>query len=393
MRRREIFTAGAVATTVVAAAPSASAAPDGGTGPGRPPGNGRTTPPGLAAKDTLAFAADDRLKVGCAVAGGGHHRGQDYPDPFTSDEPYREVLAAEFTSLSAENQMKWDHLRPAPDAFAFADSDAIVDFAQANGQVVRGHTLMWHNQNPSWLLEGGYTPERLREILREHIHTVVGRYAGRIQQWDVVNEIVDDSAAFRLEGNIWLRELGVGIIADCFRWAHEADPEAQLFVNDYNVDGINPKSDAYYALIQELLADGVPIHGFSTQGHLSIRYGFPGDLAENLQRFADLGLQTAITELDVRMDLPGGGAPTQAQLEQQADYYRRVTEAALAVDGCDSLTLWGVLDKYSWVPGTFPGEGAATVLWDDFTRKPAYYAVQDALAEASGRAGHPALRR
>ncbi|MGO1259157.1 MAG: endo-1,4-beta-xylanase, partial [Brachybacterium sp.] len=323
----------------------------------------------------------------------GHHTSQPYPDPFTADEPYRELLAAEFTSLSAENQMKWDHLRPTQDTFNFVDADAIMEFAEAHGQVVRGHTLMWHNQNPAWVAEGGFTPEQLRAILKDHIETVVGRYAGRMQQWDVVNEIFDDGAVLRTEGNLWIRELGPEIIADCFRWAHAADPDALLFFNDYNVDGINPKSDAYYALIQELLADGVPVHGFSTQGHLSIRYGFPGDLADNLQRFADLGLQTAITELDVRMDVVEGEEPTEAQLAQQAEYYRRVTEAALSVEGCSSLTLWGVLDRYSWVPGTFPGEGAATVLWDDYSRKPAYYAVQDALAEASGRAGHPALRR
>ena len=392
MRRRQILTAGAVATAAAAIAPTAAAAPGGGGKGPTPPGNGRTGPPGLVKKDNLAFAAGSSLKIGCAVAGGGHHTDASYPDPFTEDRPYREVLASEFTSLSGENQMKWDHLRPAEGEFDFSDGDAIMDFAEANGQVVRGHTLMWHSQNPAWLTEGDFTPEQLREILKDHIVTVAGRYAGRVQQWDVVNEIFDDNAQLRTEGNIWIRELGPEIIADCFRWAHEADPEALLFFNDYNVDGINAKSDAYYALIQELLADGVPIHGFSTQGHLSIRYGFPGDLTENLQRFADLGLQTAVTELDGRMDLPEGGEPTPAQLEQQAEYYRRVTEAALSVEGCESLTLWGVLDKYSWVPGTFPGEGAATVLWDDFSRKPAYDVVQDALAEASGRAGHPALR-
>lgn len=404
MRRRQILTAGAIATTMAAAAPAALAAPGGGGGPGRgagasggggpkkPPGNGRRKPPGLAKKDTLAFAAGSTLKIGCAVAGGGHHTSQDYPDPFTADEAYREVLSAEFTSLSAENQMKWSYLRPDPDTWNLAAADAIMDFAEANGQVVRGHTLLWHSQNPAWLEEGDFTPEQLREILKDHIDTVVGRYAGRMQQWDVANEIFDDNAQMRTSANIWIRELGPEIIADAFRWAHQADPEALLFLNDYNVDGINAKSDAYYGLVQDLLADGVPVHGFSTQGHLSIRYGFPGDLAENLQRFADLGLQTAVTELDVRMDLPDGGEPTPEQLEKQAEYYRRVTEAALSVEGCDSLTLWGVLDKYSWVPVTFPGEGAATVLWDDFSRKPAYDAVQDALAEASGRAGHPALR-
>ena len=241
MRRREILTAGAVATTMAAAAPAA-AAPGRGGGPKKPPGNGRAKPPGLAKKDNLAFAAGSTLKIGCAVAGGGHHTDQDYPDPFTSDEPYREVLAAEFTSLSAENQMKWDHLRPAPDVYDFEDADAIMDFAEANGQVVRGHTLMWHSQNPAWLAEGDFSPEQLREILKDHITTVVSRYAGRMQQWDVVNEIFDDNAQLRLEGNIWFRELGTEIIADCFRWAHEADPDALLFFNDYNVDGINPLS-------------------------------------------------------------------------------------------------------------------------------------------------------
>ncbi|WP_193105017.1 endo-1,4-beta-xylanase [Brachybacterium sp. FME24] len=385
MKRRQILTVGAAtAAATLAAGGAASAAP---------PGNREQTPPGLAKKDNLAWAAGAEIAIGSAVAGGGHHTDESYPPPLTGDADYRDLLGREFTSVSAENQMKWDHLRPEPGAFAFEDADAIMEFAAQHGQVVRGHTLLWHSQNPDWLAEGAYSAEELREILYEHITTVVGRYRGRIQQWDVVNEIMDEAGNLRMSDNIWLRELGTGIIADAFRWAREADPDALLFFNDYNVDGINAKSDAYYALIPTLLADGVPVDGFSTQGHLSIRYGFPGDLAENLQRFADLGLQTAITELDVRMDLPEGVDPTAEQLEQQAEYYRRATEAALSVDGCNSLTLWGFVDTYSWVPITFPGEGAATVLWEDFSRKPAYYAVQDALAAASGRAGHPALRR
>src|SRR5699024_10990337 len=169
MRRRQILTSAAVATTM--AVPAAAAAPGRGRGPTKPPGNGETKPPGLAKKDTLAFAAGSTLKIGCAVAGGGHHTEADYPDPFSSDEPYREVLASEFTSLSAENQMKWDHLRPAPDTYDFTDADAIADFAEANGQVMRGHTLMWHSQNPEWIEEGDHTPEQLREILKDHIFT------------------------------------------------------------------------------------------------------------------------------------------------------------------------------------------------------------------------------
>lgn len=329
---------------------------------------------------SLAHAAAGSLRIGCAVAGGGHHSRESYPDPFTADTAYRELLGREFTSLSAENQMKWDHLRPAAGEFDFSESDAIVDFAHDHDQVVRGHTLLWHNQNPVWLEDGGYSPRRLRALLQEHIETVVGRYAGRIHQWDVANEIFDDRAELRLGENIWLRELGPGIISEAFRWAQQADPTAQLFLNDYNVEGLSAKSDAYHRLAAELLADGVPLHGFSTQGHLSIQQDFPAELAENLRRFEDLGLRTAITELDVRIALPPDGRPTAQQLALQAEYYRRATEAALEAPGCESLTLWGVLDRYSWVPGTFPGEGAATVLWDDLSPKPAYAAVREALA-------------
>src|SRR5690606_33541126 len=201
----------------------------------------------------------------------------------------------------------WEYIHPEPDRYDFEMADAIVDFAEHNGQVVRGHTLLWHSQNPAWLEEGDYSPEELREILHDHITTVVGRYAGRIQQWDVANEIFDEQGNLRTQENIWIRELGPEIIADAFRWTHEADPEAELSFNDYNVHGVNAKSDASYELIQDLLGQGVPVHGFSTQGHLSTRYGFPGDLEENLQRFDALGLSTAITELDVRMDLPESG--------------------------------------------------------------------------------------
>ncbi|MEY9214991.1 endo-1,4-beta-xylanase [Thermobifida halotolerans] len=332
--------------------------------------------------DRLRWAAPDDFLIGTAVAGGGHHLEQDYPDPFTSDRKYRRILAQQFSSVSPENQMKWEYIHPEQDRYDFGMADAIVDFAERNGQAVRGHTLLWHSQNPAWLEEGDFSEEELRAILHDHITTVVGRYAGRIQQWDVANEIFDDQGNLRTEDNIWIRELGPDVIADAFRWAHEADPEAELFFNDYNVEGINAKSDAYYDLIQDLLAQGVPVHGFSTQGHLSTRYGFPGDLEDNLRRFDELGLATAVTELDVRMDLPESGEPTEAQLEQQADYYQQALEACLAVEGCDSFTIWGFTDKYSWVPVFFEGEGSATVMTEDFVRKPAFHALRDTLKDA-----------
>lgn len=269
---------------------------------------------------------------------------------------------------------------PTSDSYEFGPADAIVDFAEEHGQVVRGHALVWHSQNPDWLEEGDATPNELRELLRDHIETVVGRYAGRIGQWEVTNEIFDERGQLRTEENIWLRELGPEIIADAFRWAHEADPDAELFMNDYSVEGINAKSTAYYDLIQEFLADGVPVHGFGAQAHLDIQYGFPNDVEQNLQRFDDLGLATAITEIDVRMTLPEDGAPTPTQLERQADDFRRTLEACLAVTGCRSFTIWGATDRYSWVPVFFDGQGAATITGDDLEPKPAYEALRTTLA-------------
>lgn len=332
----------------------------------------------------LREAAPEGLVIGSAVAGGGHHLDEDYPDPLTGDEEYRELLAQEFSSLSAENQMKWDHLRPSQDEYDFEDADRIVEFAQENGQDVRGHTLLWHSQNPDWLENGDFSEEELRTILQDHIATVVGRYAGQIQQWDVANEIYDDNGNLRTEENIWIRELGEEIIADAFHWAHEADPTAELYLNDYSVEDINAKSDAYYDLAQDLLDQGAPLHGFSAQTHLSLQYGFPSSLQENLERFEALGLGTALTEVDVRMPLDEGAEPTEEQLDQQADYYVRTLEACLNVGSCESYTVWGFPDRYSWVPNTFEGEGAATIFWDDYTPKPAYYALRDTLLEASG---------
>ncbi len=337
--------------------------------------------PGLG-RDRLRRVAPEGLRIGSAAAGGGHHESMPYPDPFTHDHRYRTVLAQEFDSLSPENQMKWEFIHPERDRYRFGPADAIVEFAQKHDQAVRGHTLLWHSQNPAWLENGDFTDEELRQILRDHITTVVSRYAGRIHQWDVANEVFDDNGVLRTRENIWLRRLGPGIIADAFRWAHQADPQAELFFNDYGVESVNAKSNAYYTLIQSLLAQGVPVDGFSVQAHLSIQYGYPRDLQQNLQRFAALGLKTAVTELDVRMVLGADKTPTDAQLAKQADYYRWTLEACLAVSTCNSFTVWGFNDKYSWVPVFFANEGAATLMFEDYRRKPAYYALQNTLVQA-----------
>jgi endo-1,4-beta-xylanase len=360
--------------------------------------NDKPQAPGLAKQDTLRWAAPKDVRIGTAVAGGGHHETMPYPNPFTFDQQYRNVLASEFSSVSPENQAKWEFIHPQRDQYRFAEMDAMVEFAQQNGQVVRGHTLFWHSQNPAWLEQGNFSKDELRSILKDHITTVVGRYAGKIQQWDVANEILNGDGTLRTADNIWIRELGPEIIADAFRWAHEADPAAKLFFNDYGVESINSKSTAYVGLISKLLAEGVPVDGFAVQGHLSTQYGFPGDLKANLQRFDDLGLETAVTEIDVRMNIAAGTKPTEAQVAKQASYYQQALEACLNVEDCKSFTIWGFNDKYSWVPVFFSGQGEATVMWEDYTRKPSYYALQSTLLKANPGgeqrdARHPAYQQ
>jgi endo-1,4-beta-xylanase len=217
----------------------------------------------------------------------------------------------------------------------------------------------------------------LRTAMVDHITNVVGHYEGQLYAWDVVNEALNEDGTLR--NSFWLQKLGESYIADAFRAARAADPDVKLYINDYNTDGTGAKSDGMYRLVQSLQAAGVPIDGVGFQSHLAVQYGFPTNMRQNLQRFADLGLDVAITELDVRMQLP----PTAAKLTTQANYFRDVTNACLAVARCVGVTMWGYTDKYSWVPDTFPGEGAALVADENFQRKPAYTAMHDALAGGS----------
>ena len=336
--------------------------------------------PGVLPSGELLAAAPAELAIGMAVAGGGHHVGTALGtgSPL-GDEDYAGTLASNFSSVTPENQLKWEWVHPARDRFDFEAADEIVDFAEANGQVVRGHALLWHSQNPRWLTSGELSDAELREILREHVTTVVGRYAGRIAQWDVANEIIGDDARLRTGENPFLARFGTEIVADAFRWAHEADPDALLFLNDYSIESVGPKSDAYLELATELLAAGVPLHGMGFQGHLSTQYPAPSGVAANLERFASLGLEIAVTEADVRIPVDGDVAAA-ADLERQAEYFGSLVEGCLAVASCRSFTVWGLSDAYSWVPFFFSGEGAATLLDADFATKPAYAALEAALA-------------
>ncbi|MFF9089504.1 endo-1,4-beta-xylanase [Streptomyces sp. NPDC014991] len=285
---------------------------------------------------------------------------------------YGDITGSQFGSLTPGNAMKWETVEPSQGSFNWTEADQIVAFAQAHDQQVRGHTLVWHSQNPGWLSNGSWTSAQLGSLLQNHISTEVGRYKGRIAAWDVVNEPFNEDGTYR--SDLWYNGLGPGYIANALTWAHAADPDAKLYINDYNVEGVNAKSTALYDLVRSLKEQGVPIGGVGLQAHLILGQ-VPSTLQQNIQRFADLGVDVAITELDVRMQLPADSA----KLARQAADFKSVVAACAAVTRCVNVTVWGFTDADSWVPGTFPGYGAATPYDESYQPKPAYHGIAEAL--------------
>jgi endo-1,4-beta-xylanase len=304
------------------------------------------------------------LHIGAAVG----------PSQLRCEPAYAEVLGREFDMLTTENALKFGPVHPAPSSYDWEDADKIIEYAEEHGMRVRGHTLVWHRQLPSWVEKRKWTREELIEVLHEHITTVVGRYRGRIAAWDVVNEAVEDDGSLR--DTIWLRVIGPEYIEMAFRWAHEADPEARLFYNDYSCEDMGCKSDAVYTLVEGLVDKGVPIHGVGWQMHVALGSSpKPDDVRANLERLGGLGLEVQITEMDVRVR---DSKPR--TLERQADVYADMMQACLDADNCTAFVLWGFTDRHSWVPGFFEGWGWALVFDEEYGPKPAYRRLQEALA-------------
>jgi endo-1,4-beta-xylanase len=303
-----------------------------------------------------ALAEKRDLQIGAAV------------EPSLLQDPeYARVLAREFNLVVAENVMKWGALQTSRGQFNFAPADLLVDFAQKHRMAVRGHNLLWHQQLPRWMY-GSFSTAEMATILREHIQTVMGRYRGRIAYWDVVNEAVGDDTKLRPTPF----EILPDYLEKAFRFAREADPQAKLFYNDYGAEGWGPKSDAIYALLKGLKEKGVPLDGVGFQAHLDLNFSPAAvRMAENLERFAKLGLEIHITEMDVRLS---GSAPKAERLAKQADLYQEVLQICLRQPKCKAFTLWGFTDAYSWRAASEP------LIFDaDYQPKPAYFASQGAL--------------
>ncbi|KAJ1311371.1 hypothetical protein OPQ81_009864 [Rhizoctonia solani] len=289
--------------------------------------------------------------------------GREYAKIATSDE---------FGIYTNENALKWETIEPQPGVFNFTLGDKLFSIAKQNGKKMRGHTLVWHSQLAPWVSANNYTASELKKIMKRHVQTVASHYRGQIYAWDVVNEAFNEDGTYR--ESIWYNTFGEDYIEWAFRWAHEADPYSLKYINDYNFESITPKTDAAVKLVKNLKTKGVPIHGIGVQAHLIVGK-VPSDFEQTLQRFADLSVDVALTELDIRMEMP----VTAEKLTQQGNDYTASVNACLGVKRCVGITVWQITDALSWIPGVFPTEGAA-LPWDEKLKtKPAYNAMRKAL--------------
>jgi endo-1,4-beta-xylanase len=309
-----------------------------------------------------------------------------------SEPAYASTLAREFNMVEPEDALKWEVVHPARDSFDFSQADQLMDFATLHDIKMRGHALAWHRQNPKWLTEAKYTPSELAEILEKHIKTVVGHYRGKIFAWDVVNEAFDELHPGQLRSTIWGDQPGIGLaskqehsyIEQCFRWAHEADPQALLFYNEAEAEAMNPKSDAIYAMVRDFRQRSVPIDGVGLQMHIANLHADVASISANINRFTALGVQVHITEVDVALPVDSNGNASPEDLQRQADVYRQIAAACLGYRGCTAIQTWGFTDKYSWIGShSKQTRGAALPFDRNYRAKPAYQALRNALE--SGR--------
>jgi endo-1,4-beta-xylanase len=337
-----------------------------------------------------------------------------------TDTRYRDTFLREFDSLTPENELKMAALQPHRGRYDFAAGDALVDFARRNDRGVHGHALVWGLSLPLWLVDHGATDslglrmapvvlprlpgalgqalansstvltgwrrDELSSLMTEHVRTVMRHFAGRVGEWDVVNEPMADDGT--LAPSVWRRFIGPDYVEQALRAARAADPQAKLFINEFGVEGPGRKLEGLVRLVRDLLARGVPLDGIGLQTHTHI-LGFLDEatIAQTMRRFAAMGLEVQVTEMDVGTSLLAVDALD--RLTRQAEAYGAAARACNAVAACTRFTTWGFTDGLSWL-----GAGEAPLLFDAAYRaKPALYAVRSAFAPRGRPAGGPAVRQ
>jgi endo-1,4-beta-xylanase len=346
---------------------------------------GATTAPAVVTHDCARSDAD------CTLAQTARQAHVDVGVAIAADQgsAKRALIAEHFTAVTTENAMKWGEVAPTLGNYDFSAADDLVDFATTNGLRLRGHALLWGRlQLPSDLasiVSGAADPAaELRDRIQEHFATMISRYAGRVALWDVVNEPLEINEAPPVDpdANIFFDTLGIDYIAEAFELARLLDPDAELFLNEFSLIVPSAKLSALRAMVQDLLAAGVPIGGIGLQSHVypSIPLRDPVEIRELLRDLATLGLPLELTEIDVSIAHFLSEPDPEAA---QAEYYGRLIAACMVVPACRAVTFWGLSDDESWLD-SFPLWSASApnrpLLFDGTLQpKPAYYAVRDAV--------------
>ncbi|EJF64841.1 endo-1,4-B-xylanase A [Dichomitus squalens LYAD-421 SS1] len=344
-----------------------SASPSPTSTPAAPP---TSTPPTSTSAPAPSGSGLNKL----AQAAGKKYFGTATDNSELTDTAYTAILdnIVEFGQLTAANSMKWDATEPTRGTFTFSSGDQIANLAKANGQLLRGHNCVWYNQLPSWVSNGQFTAADLTTVIQNHCGTLVGHYKGQVYSWDVINEPFNDDGTWRTD--VFYNTLGTSYVEIALNAARAADPNAKLYINDYNIEQTGAKATAMLNLVKSLKSSGVPIDGVGFQCHFIVGE-VPTSFQSVLEQFTAAGVEVAITELDIRMPTPA----SQANLQQQQKDYQSVVQACKNVEGCVGITLWDFTDKYSWVPSTFSGQGAACPWDQNLVKKPAYSGIVAAL--------------
>lgn len=311
----------------------------------------------LAAGSAVAAPFFKRAEAGLntnAIAAGKLYFGTAVDNNDLSDATYKKLLAnvADFGQITPANSMKWDAIEPSRGTFTYDQGDVIADLAKTNGQKLRCHNLVWYNQLPSWVSNGNFDNATLISILQNHITEEVTHYKGQCLQWDVVNEAISDNGDGSWRDNVFYQTIGEAYIPIAFAAAAAADPDAKLYYNDYSIESAGAKSTAAQDIVKLIQSYGVKIDGVGLQSHFIVGStpSLDAQMA-NMKAFTDLGVEVAITELDIRTDEPND--PSAYETQQATDYADTI-KACAQTDKCVGVTLWDYTDKYSWVPVSQP---------------------------------------
>jgi endo-1,4-beta-xylanase len=302
------------------------------------------------------------------------------PRLMTENEAYRNIAKNELTGMTAENHMKMMLIHPATDRFDFVKGDEIVAFAAATGKRMHGHTLVWHNQVPQWMKDFQGDQKAWQELLKNHIQTVVSHYKGKIVGWDVVNESFLDDGSLR--PTLWSEHIP-DYIAKSFQWAHEADPDAILFYNDYGQDGKPKKMKAILDLVAELKRRGIPIHGLGLQMHINVD-SKRNELQEVLDKSVATGLKIHLSELDIAVNPKNNPdfVYEEKAAKAQSELFNYIFKSYTRIPAAQQygITFWNISDKDSWLRGYFKRPKEYPLLFDEnYSKKPAYTELTKSL--------------